>query len=132
LNLRRRLRPKIWPKKGQNVSKSKKFKILNEDKKDYNKITTLQKQTKNYFVRLFVVFFGLDNTQKPKNCGYSNASCAVQGIFSPKICVICFTRCLKTKSYFCEKHHIFETFSLLLLVLVWNNKYIFDKKTIKA
>ena len=34
------MRPKIWPKEGQNFSKSKKFKILNEDKKNYNTITT--------------------------------------------------------------------------------------------
>ena len=39
-NLRQRLRPKILPKKGQNFSKSKKFKILNEDMKNYDKITT--------------------------------------------------------------------------------------------
>ena len=31
-NLPRRLRPKTWPKEGQNFSKSKKFKILGEDK----------------------------------------------------------------------------------------------------
>jgi hypothetical protein len=36
-NLSKRLRPKIWPIEGQNFSKSKKFKILNEDKKNYNK-----------------------------------------------------------------------------------------------
>ena len=70
-------------------------------------------------------------SSKNNNCGYSNASCAVQGILSSKICVICFTRCFKTKSYFCEKHHIFETFSLLLLVLVWYNRYIFDKKILR-
>ena len=39
-NLWRRSRPKIWPKEGQNFSKSKKFKILSEDKKNYSKITT--------------------------------------------------------------------------------------------
>ena len=39
-NLPRRLRPKIWPKEGQKFSKSKKFKILSEDKKNYSKITT--------------------------------------------------------------------------------------------
>ena len=51
--------PKTGPKQGQNVSKSKKFKILNEDKKDYNKIPTL-------FVCLLVLF-GLNDPQKPKN-----------------------------------------------------------------
>ena len=42
-NLRRNLRPKIWPTEGQKFSKSKKFKILSEDKKNYNKITTFCK-----------------------------------------------------------------------------------------
>ena len=55
-NLPKRLRPKIWPKEGQNFSKSKKFKSLNEDMKDYNHF--LQEQTQIYFVRLFVVVFG--------------------------------------------------------------------------
>ena len=67
-------------------------------------------------------------SSKNNNCGYSNASWAVQGILSSKICVICSTRCFKTKSYFCEKQHIFKTFIFLLLVLVWYNRYIFDKK----
>ena len=44
-NLWRRLRPKIWPKiwpkEGQKFSKSKKFKILSEDKTNYSKITTV-------------------------------------------------------------------------------------------
>ena len=40
LDLPRRLRPKIWPKEGQKFSKSKKFKILGEDKKNYSKINT--------------------------------------------------------------------------------------------
>jgi hypothetical protein len=38
-NLPKRLRPKIWPK-GRKFSKSKKFKILSEDNKNYSKITT--------------------------------------------------------------------------------------------
>jgi hypothetical protein len=58
-NLSKRLRPKIWPIEGQIFSKSKKFKILNEDKKNYNKDKHfLPKQTKNYFTRLFFCFEG--------------------------------------------------------------------------
>ena len=46
LGLPKKLRPKIWPKEDQNFSKSKKFKILNEDKQDYNKITFFAKTNK--------------------------------------------------------------------------------------
>ena len=66
---------------------------------------------------VLVLIFKLYSSEN-NNCGYSNAIWALQGILSSKICVICSTRCFKTKSYFCEKLHIFETFSFLLLVLV--------------
>ena len=36
----KKINAKIWPKEGQQFSKSKKFKIFIEDKKNYNKITT--------------------------------------------------------------------------------------------
>jgi hypothetical protein len=49
-NLPRKLRPNIWPKEGQKMSKSKKFKTLNEDMKDYSK-----KILRSFFV-VFVVF----------------------------------------------------------------------------
>ena len=59
----------MWPKEGQNFSKSKKFKILSEDKKNYSKITTFcfNKQKNTSLVCLFVFFFVLDDPQKPKN-----------------------------------------------------------------
>ena len=65
-NLPQRLRPKIWPKEGQNFSKLKKFKILNKDKKDYKKITTFCKNKKKHFISLFFCFLGLEDPQKPQ------------------------------------------------------------------
>ena len=56
-NLPKRLRPKIWPKEGQNFSKSKKFKFLNEDKKNYNKKETLFAKTNKKLLHSFI--FGL-------------------------------------------------------------------------
>ena len=52
-----KVKAKHLDKKGQKLSKSKKFKILSEDKKDYRKITTfcLNKQ-KNTLLVYFLVF----------------------------------------------------------------------------
>ena len=52
-NLPKRLRPKIWPKEGQNFSKFKNFKILNEDKKNYNKTTIFCTKKNEKLLRSF-------------------------------------------------------------------------------
>jgi hypothetical protein len=64
-SLPRRLRPKIWPKEGQNFSKSKKLKILSEDKKNYSKITTfcLNKQK----ITSLVYFLAFEGHLSQKN-----------------------------------------------------------------
>ena len=64
-NLWRRLRPKIWPKEGQKFSKSKKFKILTEDKKNYSKITTFC-ENKQKFTSL-VYFLAFEGHLSQKN-----------------------------------------------------------------
>ena len=72
-NLGQRLRPKFLPKEGQKVSKSKKFKILIENKKNYNKITTFCKSKQKITSFIFLlVFFGLDDPQKSKNSTVMN------------------------------------------------------------
>ena len=65
LDLRQGLRPKIWPQQGQNFSKSKKFKILNKDMKNYDKITTFCKNKQK--ITLFICLLVFEGHLSPKN-----------------------------------------------------------------
>ena len=72
-NLPKRLRPKIWPKEGQNVQNPKISTFQRRIRKIITKQPLFAKTKKKYFVCLFDGFFGLEDPQKPKNENNSNA-----------------------------------------------------------
>ena len=60
------MRSKNWPKQGQKFSKFKKFKIIQEDKKDYPKLSTFGFWKKKKPLLVYILsFFGLWGFHKP-------------------------------------------------------------------
>ena len=59
-SLLKRLRPKVWPKEGQHFSKSKKSKMLDNDKKNCNKRKTFCQNKQKTILHLwfFMAFEG--------------------------------------------------------------------------